>query len=729
MTNVMAKFGISKRIAFAMALPLLGLMVLVGMTVTTNYKDYTKSLFLGEIVNAVAELSHLTHKLQVERGRTAGFITGSSNTIPEALVKARQDVDIEAKKFHDVVVHLAEVTNADIVESLKVIDEKINNKPAIRSQVDNRSISLGDAMGFYSGLIKETLYIGLNSAELATDVKIALELVALLELGEAKEYAGQERGLVNGVLGNSRFTEAQYVALNQHIARQDLMIENFIASEPKIHREEYRELIKGTGIDEVRILRKRLIANKENTSVSGVTASQWFETTTNRINALRNIELKVIGDLNKETGELVSANRNSMILSSVFFTVLSIVTLIVAYFVIRSITGPLTSLGLAMKEISAGELEVEVEGQDLHDEIGEMSRALQVFKSGAIEKIRIEGESSEAREQAERDRSDRDAQRAKEAASISEAVELLGDGLDKLANGDLSIQINSEFGHGLDELRTNFNAAVGRLSETLTSVKSSIDTINTGTDEMKIASTELSGRTEQQAHSLQDVSSALEQITQDVNASAEDSSSAATLASAVRNETANSLEIVHEAVEAMNRIETASDQISSIISVIDEITFQTNLLALNAGVEAARAGDAGKGFAVVAQEVRELAHRSAISANEIKDLISASSKEVKEGVRHVTATGEALEAISEKINDISKSVESIAASSQRQSQSLNDCSQSANTLDQSTQQNAAMAEQATAVMQNLARDSNTLAQAVERFRLVSGLSDFSSRAA
>lgn len=121
-----------------------------------------------------------------------------------------------------------------------------------------------------------------------------------------------------------------------------------------------------------------------------------------------------------------------------------------------------------------------------------------------------------------------------------------------------------------------------------------------------------------------------------------------------------------DAVSAMGEISQGSNQITQIISVIDEIAFQTNLLALNAGVEAARAGDAGRGFAVVAQEVRALAQRSAEAAMEIKTLIARSSAQVGRGVKLVGDTGQALESIVAKVASIDHLIAEIAQSSQEQ---------------------------------------------------------------
>ncbi|CAN7621542.1 methyl-accepting chemotaxis protein [Pararhizobium sp. LjRoot238] len=416
-----------------------------------------------------------------------------------------------------------------------------------------------------------------------------------------------------------------------------------------------------------------------------------------------------------------------------------------AVFGARGIARPIGRLTDSMSVLASGNLDTDVPFGARHDEIGEMARAVEVFKQNGI-KVR-EMNAQEAALQAKSadlqssigkvvsaavagdftQRIDRDYDNAdlnRFAAQVNELVSSVDRGIAEtrrvvsaLAEGDLTESMRGEFHGAFGELKENVNVTMANLRSVLGEVRTAIDTINGGAGEMRTASGDLSKRTEQQAASLEETSSALEEITVAVKSSTERATEASHMVDEARRSTEQSSAVVKDAVSAMGRIEQASGEIGQIINVIDEIAFQTNLLALNAGVEAARAGDAGKGFAVVAQEVRELAQRSAGAAKDIKALISRSSGEVQSGVKLVTATGEALTLIQGHVVKINEHVHSIATAAKEQSTGLSEVSTAVNEMDQVTQQNAAMVEESTAATNRLAEEASSLARLITRFRL------------
>jgi methyl-accepting chemotaxis protein len=315
------------------------------------------------------------------------------------------------------------------------------------------------------------------------------------------------------------------------------------------------------------------------------------------------------------------------------------------------------------------------------------------------------------------ERSEAETRRKSVTEDQQKVVVELGRALGDLAEGDLTRTIDRDFPVEYEMLRTNFNAAVTRLDEALALVVDSAGNIRSGASEITEAADDLSRRTESQAATLEQTAAALDELTASVKSAAEGANDADRTVRTAREQAEASGAVVIEAVNAMSEIERSSRQIGQIIGVIDDIAFQTNLLALNAGVEAARAGEAGRGFAVVASEVRALAQRSSEAAKEIKQLISASSRQVENGVGLVGQTGEALKTIVAGVTEITTRVSQLAQSSREQSTGLAEINSGVTMLDQVTQQNAAMVEQSTAASHSLRKEAEGLAELVGRFRV------------
>ena len=308
------------------------------------------------------------------------------------------------------------------------------------------------------------------------------------------------------------------------------------------------------------------------------------------------------------------------------------------------------------------------------------------------------------------------------------AVNTLGQGVEKLADGDLIWRMREDaFPVEARKIPSDFNAAVDNLQQTLAGVLGAARGIRAGCGDISAAAEDLAQRTERQATGLERTAAALDQITATVKKSSDSAEKARGVTQSAKTNAEKSGQVVREAVQAMGGIEKSSRSITQIIGVIDEIAFQTNLLALNAGVEAARAGDAGRGFAVVAQEVRALAQRSADAAKEIKGLIRDSSEQVGKGVKLVGETGQTLDQILGQVIEINDLVGEIAASSKEQAGGLAEVNAAVNQMGQVIHQNGAMVEQSAAAANALVAEAEELERLLDGFQVGAQVHEYRPR--
>jgi methyl-accepting chemotaxis protein len=286
-----------------------------------------------------------------------------------------------------------------------------------------------------------------------------------------------------------------------------------------------------------------------------------------------------------------------------------------------------------------------------------------------------------------------------------------------VAAGDLRtevvVQSKDEVGELLDALKhmnENLSNIVGR-------VRVGTDAIATASTEIASGNMDLSSRTEEQASSLEETASSMVELTSTVRQNNENAHQARTLASAASEVAVKGGATVSEVVKTMGAINESSRRIVDIIGVIDGIAFQTNILALNAAVEAARAGEQGRGFAVVAGEVRNLAHRSAAAAKEIKELIGDSVLRVEAGSKLVGQAGTTMDEVVASVERVSAIIGEIAVASNEQQDGIEQISIAINQMDSVTQQNAALVEEAAAAADALQQQAASLAEAVSVFKL------------
>jgi methyl-accepting chemotaxis protein len=502
------------------------------------------------------------------------------------------------------------------------------------------------------------------------------------------------------------------------------------------------------------------------TDVDTKQAREYGDNDANRSN--RQAVNRLIDGVTKRNAERVIEVSNGLteyyntqrpLLITITVAAITISVMLALYIVIATLTRPIGRITGVMNTLATGNTGITITGSERRDEIGEMAKAVQVFKDSMIAREEAEAQIAEQREEAERRRAEREAREkaageeiaalvnkvaggdlagrisesGKDGFFLSTSQELnrlaatlqtmageLAEVMGAMAEGDVTRSVRGEYHGVFGQLKSSANGMAERLREFAGRLTTTTLSVKTAAGEITDSSQDLAQRTEAQAAAIEETAASMHEVTTTVKQNADNAQAANQLAVAARDTAEKGGSVVADAVAAVSRIEGSAQKISDIVGLIDEIAFQTNLLALNASVEAARAGEAGKGFAVVAQEVRALAQRSANASKDIKALITDSNAQVKTGAALVNQTGGSLTEIVSAIKKVSDIVAEIAAASREQATGLDQINTAVGSMDEMTQRNAALVEESTAAAQTLNNQAVQLAELVGFFKVEGG---------
>ena len=378
-----------------------------------------------------------------------------------------------------------------------------------------------------------------------------------------------------------------------------------------------------------------------------------------------------IDDLNAQTW---ASTQRSLIAAGLIMLFALAVSILVA----RSITGPLRHMTVAMNDLASGNLAVEVPGIGRGDEVGEMAKAVEIFKGNAVARQALEAEQREA---------------AARAASGRKA--------------------------DMNKMADDFEAAVGQIVEAVSSASSQLEvsagTLTTTAERAQQLTATVAAASEEASSNVQSVASATEEMASSVNEISRQVQASARMAS----DAVDQARITNDRVSELSK---AATRIGDVVELINTIAGQTNLLALNATIEAARAGEAGRGFAVVASEVKALAEQTAKATGEIGQQISGIQAATQESVNAIQAISGTIEKLSEISSTIAAAVEEQGAATQEISRNVQQASMgtqqvSANITDvqRGASETGSASSQVLAAAQSLSGDSNRLKLEVGKF--------------
>jgi methyl-accepting chemotaxis protein len=669
-------WSIGRRIALAVAIPMLSAIGFGGFIVTEDWRALDSARNMSMVAATGPHFGAFIHELQIERGLTNTMMRNPQNAA------AGQARNAQMVKVDASLTGLRNAVQASIVEAGSGAEAarqsltKTDDIAALRQLVAARSIEPATAVARYTAIIEAAMAPVEALARHSQVGQTARAVIVYSSMLRAKEAAGLERATGAGAFtpaGFNKDTLPRFVALG---ATQ----ESFLAVAQRYGTTEQAGLIQALAASPAAEAVKRLrpvAAAAALNGDKGVEPLEWFRISTAYIDGMKGLEERFASDLITAVAISAGEARNRLITAIGLVIAISLAAGIAAFAAARSITRPLNVLTIHMAKLARGDTSEQLLGTDSTNEIGAMSRAVAVFRENALARVSLE-----------------------EEAELERQRELQGQAV-------------------MVDLISRFRASIADV----------IATVETETGNMRSTATTLTavaGQASDRAQSARDASSESSVNIQSVSAAAEELITSITEISTQIHSTTACLTRATEVSRSTDRdvsgLAELAQKIGAIIDMIRTIAEQTNLLALNATIEAARAGEAGRGFAIVAAEVKTLAGQTARATDEIAGQVSAIQSATRNAVAAIRAIGTTVEEIDGLTGSIAAAVEEQSAATQeiataiaRASDGSTVASQNVADVAGAIQKTSGEAERVSSASQLLSEAAHSLAASVDTF--------------
>ncbi len=575
---------------------------------------------LADLTSLAVKMSHLVHEQQKERGATAVFLGSNGTKFSAELAQQRKQTDQKKAALQK---YLSDFDQheygQEFAQNLQTILSDLGKMDSIRSRVDALSIPASQAIGYYTGLNGKVLSLIGSMSTLSPDPVVVSRIIGYTSFLQAKERAGIERAVGANGFSLGKFTPEAMKKFEALAAVQKTYNQVFLAHATQDQEKAYQAMMASPVVKDVQRMRDIAYKGGVEGELGNISVDQWFGTITKKINALKEMENLLNQDLLNELKGLASRAAHTQMQTLLITLIALAFVFALAYMIIRCVTSSLAGVTNAMTDLAEGNLDVELPPL-CRNEIGEMIRAVLIFKDNAIKKIELEAEQAAQKQRAEEERRILMDQMADEFdASVGSIVQ-------NVSSASTELQSTAQSMSGIAENTSNMSAAVSAASE---EAAANVQTVAAAAEEM--------------SHSIAEINTQVGQ--------------ASTVAR-------RAVEEVEDTSARMERLAATADSIGEVVQLISDIAEQTNLLALNATIESARAGEAGRGFAVVASEVKELASQTGKATEGISAQVEEIQQATKEAVIAMQDIGKSIRSVDETSAAIAAAMEEQGAATQ-----------------------------------------------------------------